>query len=176
MLEGRQLLEVGALVHKDTQLQSAARLSLVAVWLNDLPPLACRHARAVFARRLAKPAMGGAKKGALVGIAHQISNLGATHPSISEMLLYELTPRFVDKLGERGTLARKAALERVIAHVQGCGNGRAQRRAVQQTARDRLARAMADVGVLQTAQRLLGHAVVKVGQFGGGGRKFARKI
>jgi len=132
---------------KDTQRQSAARLSLLVARLSDLPALARCHARAVFARRLAKPAMGGAKKGALVGIAQQISNLGGTQPPIGEMLLYELTPRFVDKLGERGALAREAALERVIAHAQRCGNGRAQRRAVQQTARDRLASAMADVGV-----------------------------
>ena len=91
---------------KDTQRQSAARLSLLVARLSDLPALARRHARAVFARRLAKPAMGGAKKGALVGIS-------------------------------------------------------AQRRAVQQTARDRLACAMADVGRLQIAQRLLGQRSCK---------------
>ena len=92
---------------KDTQRQSAARLSLLVARLSDLPALARCHARAVFARRLAKPAMGGAKKGALVGIAQQISNLGGTQPPIGEMLLYELTPRFVDKLGERSAFARE---------------------------------------------------------------------
>src|SRR5262245_2113188 len=91
--------------------QSATRLTLAAARAGD-------HARAVFAGRLAEPAIGGAEERALVGIADQIGDLRTAQPRIGEVMLHELAPGFVDELAERGALAGETALEGVIAHAQ----------------------------------------------------------